>query len=122
MSCAAVVWRLATGPTAILDLAPLLPTGVRTHLPLVQLPLALSGVGLAICFVRAFVGIGESSYSTITPTLIADYFPPQRRATALGVFQIAIPMGFALGLFTGAIRDYFFGWRLAFVIVGLPGL
>src|SRR5260370_1885163 len=122
MASAAVVWSVATGLTAIIDHSPLLPPGVRTHLPLVQLPLAPSGVGLAICFVLAFVGTGESSYSTITPTLIADYFPPQRRATALGGFQIAIPMCFALGLFTGAIRDYFFGWRLAFVIVGLPGL
>ena len=122
MASAAVVWSVATGLTAIIDHSPLLPPGVRTHLPLVELPLALSGVGLAICFVRAFVGIGESSYSTITPTLIADYFPPQRRATALGVFQIAIPMGFALGLFIGAILDHFFGWRVAFMIVGLPGL
>ncbi|HSV32599.1 MAG TPA: MFS transporter, partial [Pyrinomonadaceae bacterium] len=67
-------------------------------------------------------GIGESSYSTITPTLIADYFPRQRRATALGVFQAAIPMGFALGYAIGGVLAYFFGWRMAFMIVGLPGL
>jgi MFS family permease len=72
--------------------------------------------------VRAVVGVGESSYSTITPSLIADYFPPERRATALGVFQAAIPMGFALGYVIGVILAHFFGWRLAFMIVGLPGL
>jgi len=122
MASAAVIWSLATGLTAIIDHSPLLPPALQTHLPLVELPLMLSGVGIAICSVRAFVGIGESSYSTITPTLIADYFPPQRRATALGVFQIAIPMGFALGFFIGALLDHFFGWRWAFMIVGLPGL
>src|SRR5712691_10000711 len=62
MAGAAAVWSIATGLTAIIDHSPLLPPGVRTHLPLIELPIALSGVGLAICFVRAFVGIGESSY------------------------------------------------------------
>jgi MFS family permease len=54
--------------------------------------------------------------------LIADYFPPQRRATALGVFQAAIPMGFALGYVLGGVLASYFGWRAAFMIVGLPGL
>jgi MFS family permease len=68
------------------------------------------------------VGVGESSYSTITPALIADYFPVERRATALGVFQAAIPMGFALGFVLGAALAYYFGWRMAFLVVGVPGL
>src|SRR5262249_26141961 len=68
------------------------------------------------------VGVGESSYSTITPTLIADYFPLQKRATVLGVFQAAIPMGFALGFVLGAVLAHYFGWRIAFMVVGLPGL
>src|SRR5207237_4264889 len=122
MASAAVIWSLATGLTAIIDHSPLLPPALQTHLPLVELPLMLSGVGIAICSVRAFVGVGESSYSTITPTLIADYFPPLRRATALGIFQIAIPMGFALGYVIGVILEHFFGWRMAFMIVGLPGI
>src|SRR5260370_36601902 len=55
-------------------------------------------------------------------TLIAHYFPPRRRETVLGVFQAAIPMGFALGYAIGGVLAYFFGWRMAFVVVGLPGL
>jgi MFS transporter, Spinster family, sphingosine-1-phosphate transporter len=122
MATAAVVWSLATGLTAIADHSPFFLPGFSTYLPLLGLPLALSGMAVTLCLVRAVVGVGESSYSTITPTLIADYFPPQRRATALGVFQIAIPMGFALGYVIGAALEYFFGWRMAFMIVGLPGL
>src|SRR6185436_14556952 len=61
-------------------------------------------------------------YSTITPTLIADYFPKKRRATVLGVFQAAIPMGFALGYVLGAVLAHYFGWRMAFMLVGAPGL
>jgi MFS transporter, Spinster family, sphingosine-1-phosphate transporter len=122
MAIAAIVWSLATGLTAIADHSPFFPPGFTTHIPLAGLPIALSGLAVTMCIVRAIVGVGESSYSTITPTLIADYFPPLRRATALGVFQIAIPMGFALGYVIGVILEHFFGWRLAFMIVGLPGL
>jgi MFS transporter, Spinster family, sphingosine-1-phosphate transporter len=122
LAAAAVIWSLATGLTAIADHAPLLLPGLSLQIPLISLPIALSGLAVTLCLVRAVVGVGESSYSTITPTLIADYFPPLKRATALGVFQIAIPMGFALGYVIGGLLDKFFGWRSAFMIVGLPGL
>ncbi len=122
MAGAAAVWSLATGLTALTDKSPWLPPALQFRLPILHYTVALSGVALALCAVRALVGVGESSYSTITPTLIADYFPPRRRATALGVFQSAIPMGFALGYAIGGVLAYFFGWRMAFVVVGLPGL
>ncbi|HVS83199.1 MAG TPA: MFS transporter [Pyrinomonadaceae bacterium] len=122
MAAAAAVWSLATGLTALTDKSPWLPSALQFRLPVLHYTVALSGVALALCAVRALVGVGESSYSTITPTLIADYFPVQRRATALGVFQAAIPMGFALGYAIGGALAYFFGWRMAFMVVGLPGL
>src|SRR5437016_13236157 len=122
MAGAAVVWSVATALTAITDHSPWLPPALHFQLPIFHLTVALSGMALGLCAVRALVGIGESSYSTITPTLIADYFPPHRRATALGIFQAAIPMGFALGYVAGGVLAHFFGWRAAFMIVGLPGL
>jgi MFS transporter, Spinster family, sphingosine-1-phosphate transporter len=122
LAMAAVIWSLATGLTAIVDHAPFFLPGFTLRIPLAGLPIALSGLAVTLCLVRAIVGVGESSYSTITPTLIADYFPPLKRATALGVFQIAIPMGFALGYVIGVVLGKFFGWRMAFMIVGLPGL
>src|SRR5882762_4424199 len=121
MAAAAVIWSIATGLTAWVDRWPLLPPSLHLNVPLFGL-LALSSVALGLCGVRALVGVGESSYSTITPTLVADYFPLQRRATALGVFQAAIPMGFALGYVLGAVLAHYFGWRVAFMLVGLPGL
>ncbi|HEU4596101.1 MAG TPA: MFS transporter [Pyrinomonadaceae bacterium] len=122
MASAAVVWSLATALTGFADRLPFMPSGLRLEVPLVGVTLALSGIALTLCFIRALVGVGESAYSTITPSLIADYFPPQQRATALGVFQAAIPMGFALGFVIGGLLAYFFGWRAAFMIVGVPGL
>src|SRR3977135_1058013 len=121
MATAAVVWSIATGVTAWVDRSPVLPPALQLHLPFFGV-LALSSLALGLCCVRAVVGVGESSYSTITPTLIADYFPLKRRATALGVFQAAIPMGFALGYVLGAVLAHYFGWRVAFMLVGLPGL
>jgi MFS transporter, Spinster family, sphingosine-1-phosphate transporter len=122
MATAAVLWSIATAMTGLVESFPFLPGSLSVHLPLVNVTLALSGVALALCAVRAFVGVGESAYSTITPSLIADYFPPHRRATALGVFQAAIPMGFALGFVIGGVLAHFFGWRVAFMLVGVPGL
>jgi MFS family permease len=122
MAGAAVLWSLATGLTAIADRSPILAPAVNLPVPFTGAVYALSGIALTICFIRMLVGIGESSYSTITPTLIADYMPLKRRATALGIFQAAIPMGFALGFVLGGVLGKFFGWRAAFMIVGLPGL
>lgn len=122
MAGAAVLWSIATGLTALADRLPVLPPAFSIHLPFSGILYSLSAVALALCFVRALVGVGESSYSTITPTLIADYVPLRRRATALGVFQAAIPMGFALGFVLGGFLGKYCGWRVAFLVVGLPGL
>jgi MFS family permease len=122
MASAACIWSVATALTGVVDYFPYLPSAVRIPVPFIDFTLAMSGAALALCFIRAIVGVGESSYSTITPSLIADYFPPQRRATALGVFQAAIPMGFALGFVIGGLLAYYFGWRRAFMIVGVPGI
>ncbi|MBV9211565.1 MAG: MFS transporter, partial [Acidobacteria bacterium] len=122
MASAAVIWSVATALTGFVDRLPFLPEAIRLRVPLTKWTLAISGVALALCLVRAVVGVGESSYSTITPSLIADYFPPHKRATALGVFQAAIPMGFALGFVIGGVLGSYFGWRLAFMIVGVPGI
>lgn len=71
---------------------------------------------------RAFVGVGEASYATLTPALIADYYEPQRRGRALAIFYAAIPAGSALGFVLGGQLASHFGWRAAFFVVGLPGL
>lgn len=120
MASAAVVWSLATAAVGFIDHLPFLPASVQ--LPLLGAASAISGGALAICLMRAVVGVGESSYATITPALIADYFPLNKRGTALGIFQAAIPMGFALGFVIGGVLAKYFGWRLAFMIVGLPGI
>ncbi|PKB13404.1 putative MFS family arabinose efflux permease [Novosphingobium kunmingense] len=71
---------------------------------------------------RIGVGIGEAGAGAPSQSLLADYFPPNRRATAFGILGLATPLGIIIGAIGGAIVAEAFGWRAAFLIVGLPGL
>jgi MFS family permease len=72
---------------------------------------------------RSLLGIGEATYATIAPTLIADLFPRAQRNRALSVFYVAVPVGAALGYVTGGeVTALFNDWRYAFYVVGGPGL
>ncbi len=71
---------------------------------------------------RALVGIGEAAYGTIAPSLLADYFLPRTRGRAFAVFNMAIPVGAALGYIVGGIVLTHYGWREAFYVAGIPGL
>src|SRR5947208_16342271 len=82
--------------------------------------LASSYVGLFAA--RAAVGIGEAAYGTISPALLADYFPRKRRGRVLAIFFAAIPIGSALGYIVGGLVDHYYGWRQAFFVAGIPGL
>ncbi|MEK6630355.1 MAG: MFS transporter, partial [Acidobacteriota bacterium] len=89
--------------------------------------LATAGAGLAKNFVQMFlargaVGVGEASYASISPALISDYYPPERRGRVFAIFYLAIPVGSAVGYLLGGFLDHLFGWRAAFFAVGLPGV
>jgi len=71
---------------------------------------------------RLGVGVGEAGGVAPSYALIADYFPPERRARALAIFSLGIPLGLGGGAFVGARLADWFGWRAAFVIMGLAGL
>src|SRR5437667_10860821 len=70
---------------------------------------------------RAVIGVGEASYAVVTPSLLSDCYPAERRARVLGVFYAAIPIGAALGSIVGAVVGEASGWRAAFFIAGAPG-
>jgi MFS family permease len=70
---------------------------------------------------RVGVGIGEAGCSPPAHSLISDYFPPERRATALSIYSLGIPIGGAIGFWAGGWLNEFFDWRVAFIVVGLPG-
>lgn len=71
---------------------------------------------------RFGVGVGEAAGAAPAHSLIADYFPAERRATALAIFQMGVPIGQMLGTVIGGLLVVPLGWRNVFLLVGLPGL
>ncbi|MBW8302489.1 MAG: MFS transporter [Brevundimonas sp.] len=71
---------------------------------------------------RMGVGVGESGGVAPAYSLIADYFPPEQRARALAGFAFGIPLGMASGTLVGGLLAAAYGWRTAFVVVGLLGV
>ena len=74
---------------------------------------------LFVC--RAAVGIGEAAYGPAASSMVADYFPGRDRAIAMGILAAGIPVGGVLGLLLGGWLESLYGWRVAFMAVGLPG-
>ena len=71
---------------------------------------------------RAAVGIGEAAFGPAAASLVADYFPGKGRAAAMGVLASGIALGGVLGIGLGGVLEEFYGWRVAFMVVGMPGL
>ncbi|MFP8879699.1 MAG: MFS transporter [Myxococcota bacterium] len=75
-----------------------------------------------LALARIGVGVGEAACSPPAHSLISDFFPPERRGTALSIYSLGIPVGAAIGTLVGGWVGEAFGWRTAFMVVGLPGL
>src|SRR5258706_5016361 len=70
---------------------------------------------------HTLVGIGEATFVTIAPAFVADLYSEDRRGRILGVFYLAIPVGFALGYLLGGHLGPSHGWRFPFYIAAVPG-
>ena len=73
-------------------------------------------------FYRLGVGIGEAGGVAPSYALIADYFPPQRRARAMAIFSLGVPLGLAAGTLIGAYLASWIDWRAAFMAMGIAGI
>ncbi|WP_372781785.1 spinster family MFS transporter [Litorivivens sp.] len=71
---------------------------------------------------RVGVGIGEAGGSPPSHSMISDMFPPEQRAGALGFYSTGVSIGILFGFLLGGWLNEFFGWRVAFMVVGAPGL
>lgn len=83
--------------------------------------------GLATGFTQLFlfrlgVGVGEAGGVAPSYALIADYFPPAKRARALAVYSLGVPIGLALGTLLGAYIASWVNWRAAFLTMGIAGV
>ena len=71
---------------------------------------------------RIGVGIGEAGGSPPAHSIISDYFPSERRATALSIYSSGIYIGVMVGFLGGGIISQKFGWRVALLAMGIPGI
>ena len=112
-----------------LPIGRLADTWVRTRLISIgvtawSLLTAVSGLvtsysGLVVA--RLGVGVGESTCSPASQSLIGDLFPPEKRSRALGAFMLGLPFGLCLSYLTGAWLGHAYGWRTCFVLAAVPG-
>lgn len=72
--------------------------------------------------VRLGLGVGEATAVPASHSLVSDYFPLERRATALSMLVVAGPIGQTLAFAVGGWVNELFGWRAVFWVFGIPGL
>lgn len=104
----------------------------RSRVGLISIAVALWSVMTGLCglatgfwtlaLARVGVGVGEAGYNPPAYSLIADYYPPERRASATGLFTLGVPLGVLLAALLGGPIAEAWGWRAAFLALGLPGL
>jgi predicted MFS family arabinose efflux permease len=71
---------------------------------------------------RLGVGVGEAGGVAPSYALISQYFPPERRARAISIYSMGIPVGLATGVLFGAAIAKALDWRAAFIVIGLTGV
>jgi|TARA_B110000503_G_scaffold11168_2_gene15184 predicted MFS family arabinose efflux permease len=71
---------------------------------------------------RIGVGVGEAGGSPPSHAIISDIFGPNERASAIGFYSMGVSIGILFGFLAGGWLNEFFGWRVAFMVVGIPGL
>ncbi len=90
-----------------------------------------SSINLLTAFVHSYdslnlrhaaLGIGEASFGIFAPAMLADFYPEDQRNRVLTIFNIAVPVGAALGYLTGGFVGQHFGWRKSFVVSAVPGI
>jgi MFS family permease len=90
-----------------------------------------SGINFFTAYVHSFdslnirhaaLGIGEASFGIFAPALLSDFYPDDQRNRVLTIFNVAIPVGAALGYLVGGTVGEHYGWRMSFVVSAVPGV
>jgi MFS family permease len=82
----------------------------------------MAGSFAMLFMARVGTAIGEAGGSPPSHSLISDYFPKLSRGTAFSIFALAVPIGTALGARLGGWGNANLGWRMTFVVAGIPGI
>ncbi|MDQ2893958.1 MAG: MFS transporter [Pseudomonadota bacterium] len=71
---------------------------------------------------RIGVGVGEAGSSPPSHSIIADLYPPEQRASAMAIYATGVVLGGGFGTMIGGMAAGAFGWRIAMVLIGVPGI
>jgi len=85
----------------------------------------LSGMAMNfwhLVIARIGVGVGEAGCTPPAHSLIADYYDKEGRGRAISIYMMGVPLGVLVGYIVGGWLNETFGWRIAFIALGLPGL
>jgi MFS family permease len=77
---------------------------------------------IQLLLARIGVGVGEAGGSPPAHAMISDYFPPEKRSTALSIYSTGIYFGILTGFLMGGYLNQHLGWRTAFFVLGIPGI
>ena len=86
---------------------------------------ALCGTAASYATLAAYrfgVGVGEAGLSPPAHSLVSDYYPPAKRASALSIYSLGVPIGTMIGAVAGGWLAQNYSWRVAFIALGLPGV
>jgi predicted MFS family arabinose efflux permease len=98
---------------------------IAASLALFSLTTALCGAAwnfASLVFFRMLVGVGEAGVNPSSHSILADYYPPEKRASAMSMLSVGAGLGQILGLVAGGLIGQYFGWRVALFTLGVPGL
>jgi MFS family permease len=98
---------------------------VTISLALWSLMTAFSGLAknfVQLLLARIGVGVGEAGGSPPAHAMISDYFPPDKRSTALSFYSSGLYVGVLIGFLIGGYLNQGLGWRMAFFVLGIPGI
>lgn len=86
---------------------------------------ALSGLAqnfTQLMLARIGVGVGEAGSGPSSHSMIADLYPPDKRASAMAIYSLGVLLGGGLGIMIGGNIAHLYGWRAAMFVVGIPGV
>ncbi|NTS64288.1 MFS transporter [Sphingomonas sp. HHU CXW] len=86
---------------------------------------ALSGFAqnfTQLMLARIGVGVGEAGAGPPSHSIIADLYPPEKRASAMAIYSLGVLLGGGLGMMIGGFVAHAYNWRVAMMVVGLPGV
>ncbi|MGH7559624.1 MAG: MFS transporter [Gemmatimonadales bacterium] len=75
----------------------------------------------SLFFARSIVGLGGAAAATASAALVADYYMGRRRSVAMSIFMAGLAVGGVLGILLAGQLEHAYGWRVAFLVLGLPG-